>query len=144
MIYDYNMSVLHYVKNGIEFHLQLRPRITIVLGDSGTGKSLLTKLLDDSKETSRMIHSKDFNNIVILKDASNFPKNEEALVVIDDDVVEINSDIINNIRTSEKLHFLIFTRVPMDIGLSPNYYGEFKRVGNLVQIYYPFNERLWF
>lgn len=143
MIYNYEKAFLDFNSpSGIEYQLQLRPKITVVVGDSATGKTYLANALTDLKCIQEDFGNGEAINVDVFN--GKFPEDRERLVIVDKGERQFSEELHNWILSTKKLHYLIFARGNLNLGLTPNYYGEFKREGNLITMYYRFNERLWF
>ena len=67
-LYDYDSNVLDYTrKDGTRYYLELRGNVTVVDGDSGTGKTLLITELGNLKESGEILTGEDVSKIVIFK-----------------------------------------------------------------------------
>lgn len=142
MIYNYDNAMLEFkTSNNIIFNLQLRPRITIVHGDTATGKSFFVNELEQAKISFDELKIPDLNNVIIY-DGNKFPEDTKSLVMIDRGDLVVTDTLAKKILKTKNLHFLIFMRKPISLNLTPNYYGTFVRSDNTVTIDYRFSERL--
>lgn len=144
MIYDYNKAFLQFsTPVGIKYALQLRPMITVVVGDSGTGKTYLAETIQNMKQIQASFgNTAEFSNVGVFN--GTLIEDKESLVIIDKSEQQFSDQIHDWVLNAKKLHFLIFARGNLDLRLTPNYYGEFKREKDVIQMYYRFSERLWF
>lgn len=141
--FDYNINKLVYkLKSGWVFDLQLRGNVTVVDGDSGTGKTYLVNELDACKQDSYPKY--DLSDVTLFTRNFVLPKDIKGLTIIDRGDLLLNPDLCAEINQYQNMHFLVFLRAPYGLGLSPNYYGEFKRNGSIINIEYAFSEEAWF
>ena len=140
--YDYDKGVLLFESNRTTYSLQLRPRITVITGDTSTGKTFLVNSIIAEKKIATQLDANVLKNVFIFNGA--LPDDIEGLVIIDKGDLVCSSKICEQILNTRKLHFLIFARGITGLSLSPNYFGEFKTENNVVTIKYEFSERLWF
>ncbi|GFI11126.1 hypothetical protein IMSAGC007_03599 [Lachnospiraceae bacterium] len=130
------------------FNFILKGNKTVVCGYSATGKSLLCNIIRRYQNSSNVQTLKKYNldNIFIL-DRSNKEKLAEQnhkLIIIDraDLILEkADIDIINSDTDINK--YLIFSRKPLGIYLSPNYFANLEVEDNTVRLRYLFNVRGW-
>ena len=148
--YDFANSHLYLsTADGIVFDLDIRPSITIIHGDSGTGKTLLCSLISEAKRTpnGEALGIVGVNNVFIAEDKKAVQEaftSENNLIIIDyaddilttEDVEYINHDTLN--------HYLIFARRALGFTVTPNYVGEFIREGKTVRIKYMTDIQGWF
>jgi len=130
--------------NQVVFDLMIRQPITQVSGDGATGKTLLTDMLLKDEEGRKS------NGICAYPNVCAFSKSIDIdrifslsgyLIVIDraDFLTDKEVDFICRDRFRGNT-YLIFARRILDLGLSSNYYGEFKVDGRLVTLDYEFSE----
>jgi hypothetical protein len=138
-------------KDNISFDLHLRGKVNIVCGKSGTGKtyfSFLASQLSKSKESISGFSDVITINEDVMKIAPDWePSISKALIIID------NADMVfrNNPSLVEKINhdrngntYLIFTRCGYGIEASPNYIGDFVRVGDTVTLEYKCSVKGWY
>ena len=142
MNYDYKNAHLDFKTHKTMYSLQLRPRITVVTGDTSTGKTYLVNSLMNEKKVAAQLGTDTFINVFIFD--KELPEDIEGLVIIDKGDLVCSKELCEHIRDTKNLHFLIFARGVIDLKLSPNYFGEFKLENDVVTIEYEFSERLWF
>lgn len=150
-VYDFKQNILDYTsKNGLRFYLQLRGNITLIVGNSGTGKSYFTNLMIDEKTNEKYNKNKvfHFDNIYIVGEEltiQELERLENNLIIIDrGDFKRIEEDILKYMDQDIQNMYLIFSRNNHGLNITPNYYGEFVRNGNEITIYYKYNEVGWF
>ncbi len=147
-VYDYVNNVLNYTsKDGVQYRLQLRGFVTIVEGESSTGKSYLVSELFNLKSVQVEVSGYDVSNIFIpstKKDWFSLPSDYEGLTIIDRADILLTDIVCEQIKNYRKMRFLLFLRKAMNIGYSPNYFGEFVNDNGVIVIKYKFSEELWF
>lgn len=143
--YNWETNILEIKdKYGSHYKLELRGNKNIVKGDSGTGKTYLAKLIESIKK-KELQSEYNVDNIIILnlinKDQLKAFRNK--LIIIDradyilgkQEAVYMNSDINNR--------YLIFSRVPLGIDLSPNHQADFIIKDTVTIMEYRFNVKGW-
>jgi len=153
MIYNFDTGQFFLAtKNGIRFVLPLRPKVTVVKGDSATGKTLLWKTIETIKKTEKdMASEKLAHNIELINRYTDEDKIETLLAGSDKLIIIDNADMLfrvlpqlaENIADSAGNHFLVFSRDTADLGVTPNHYGEFYVEGKEIGIKYPFTVKGW-
>lgn len=138
-------------ENSVSYNLEIRQPITIIHGDNATGKTLLVNLVKGIKKHRRInnIKSDDFNVETFSDeiDLDIFSKIRNSLVIIDraDMFLENRQDILDLILdTRSNNTYLIMSRVALNLGVSPNYYGSFVFDNGEIKIKYDFSEKGWF
>lgn len=148
--FDWDSNILNITtSNGIKFSLKLRGNKTIITGSGATGKTLLYNTIKEYKENSDKQASNkiSFDNIFLLD-----KHNKEALEIITDKLIIIDRadlilkhkdvNLINRDNCTNK--YLIMSRSPLGIELSPNYFAEMVKHGAEVTLQYMFSIRGWF
>lgn len=138
--YNFDTGHLYLTSKHVIYDLNIRRHITQVIGNSGTGKTLLINLI------------KDFNNAFLNSDSNikvfsnKFSINDldfsNKLVIIDKSDILITPELSEYINTDIKNIYLIFGRGGLGFALSPNYYGEFilNKDTKTISIYYEFSK----
>lgn len=132
----------------IHFDLELRPSITIIEGDSGTGKTMLIDTIKDLQAAEQLTGRKYLDtdrNIQFLNfDTVNDLSAENTFYIID------NADILLTDKLSKAIirnrfnsRFLIFGRRSYNLGLSPNYFGEFYDDNGVIRVKFEYSELGW-
>lgn len=147
-IYDYENSKLYlpYGDKAI-FDLSIRKPITIVSGNSASGKTLLVSCIKSTILNMKRNNKGSVPNIVAFDDEFSISKVEtlpNSLIVIDRAELILNDEDVKYIREDNKHHYLIFARGFLDLDLTPNYFGEFIKEGSVITISYDFSEECWF
>lgn len=145
-------------KQGNRYNLKLRGWKTIITGDSGTGKTFLVDLIKNIK-TGKTQSKYNVDNIETIDSYIDFniqtlKKFKKKLIIIDavEDIIPKDAhqeyskdaeDIQMYIAGDTDNKYLIFTRIPLGIGVSPNHYGEFIVQDGITTITYEFNVKGW-
>lgn len=151
--FDWNKNILKISDmSGNEFELKFKDLKTIVNGDSATGKTLLCSIIrsymDDMNDDLNKVY--DTSNIVLLdKNNMQYIKNmKDKLIIIDRADIILDKDTVEAINIDWGINkYLIFSRKPLGINLSPNYYAIFENTsrenGNIVRLKYLCNIGGW-
>ncbi|MDD7178924.1 MAG: hypothetical protein SPG09_06185 [Lachnospiraceae bacterium] len=127
-IYDYENNILNFVsREGIRYFIELRGNITIVDGDSGTGKTLLANELSALKNSDPLLTGIDAGNIKIFNSFEMKITDDKVLYVIDRADRVLNPTVCSKICDCMYARFLIFAREAHNLGVSPNHFGIFKK-----------------
>ena len=149
-IYDYDTGKLVGVyRDKAVFDMVIRPRITQVYGDSGTGKTMFVDFIRLEKKwiTENVAIGNTADNIEVfdydlsIEALSNV---NGCLIVIDKADIMLTDDIVKYILLDKNNHYLIYSRVALPLNLSPNYYGRFVKLDKTVTIDYSFSVKGWF
>ncbi len=145
--YDWNNNIIQFEdKYCNKFNLQLRGKITIVTGDSASGKTLLCnklKSIKHDKNLSKQIYRAD--NIFLVNDDNidALINQKKKLIIIDRAEQILTSDIVDSINQDKDNRFLIFTRKPIGIIATPNHFAEMQLINGELTLQYKFNVRGW-
>ena len=142
--FDFETGKFRGVLGKTLFDLDIRKHITQVLGDSGTGKTLFASLLDLDRRGGEAIGKIRYPNVYVARGTDILSSLSHSLIVIDRGDKILNDAFIEYIRRDFNNVYLIFARGSFSLGLSPNYFGEFVRQGNVVTIKYSFSIGGWF
>lgn len=129
-----------------KFNIELRGQITIINGDSASGKTLLcSKIRDMQKDKNKLMQKYNSDNIFIFNEDNKdkLSQQRHKLVIIDRADILLSDkeeDIIDNDRYNR---YLIFVRRPLNIEVSPNHLADLVRHGNEITAQYEFNVRGW-
>jgi len=135
--------------DGLTFDLDLRKPLTIIQGDSATGKTLLCNLIEEDNVSQdepavQVLNYKDRgrrNRLDIIYDTT------VKLFIIDNaDVLLIdNTELLDYINRIDHLNqFLVFSRC-IKFRRTPNYFGTLEMDGsNVIRIKYVTNVAGWF
>lgn len=126
-VYDWGTNILSVNdKLGNKYYLELRGDKNIVKGCSGSGKSFLVDRLSKLKKNTLGISEYDVSNIVVLS-VDNIDKLKDyknVLIIIDNAEVLLTGEDIDIINNDINNRYLVFTRVPLGIGVSPNHHAD--------------------
>ncbi len=132
------MTLKHFANDiyDIKFDLYFNSKLTIIGGDSGTGKTLFFKLMQ-----ARAQNSNDIVCININTPLFNLPEfienNSNKLIVIDNaDIILSNRDKFA-VATDDKNQYIILGRNVSGFHIMNEQYTEFKIVDNTVKLIYP-------
>ena len=147
--YNYENNRLFFeTKTGLVFDLSLRGNITVIRGESGTGKTLLVKSLEGIAGVGSVnyLGNVDVSNIITVAKKTDFFDFDDVdkLVIVDRADLILSDTIVEHIRQYKKLRFLIFARASYDFFISPNQLGIFVRDKNTISIKYDFDKKGWF
>jgi len=151
--FDYKTNRFYLKSSNVTFDLQLRGYKNIVGENSGTGKTLLYKTIENFKELEESGAAKySVQNITALnrradrKKLFEFLNVTENLIIIDnaDHLLRGRQDVINQIIEDNNNVYLIFSRA-VEFEISLNYYARFeKNSDGIITISYEFNQGGWF
>lgn len=146
--YDFETGKFIGKFNDVKFDLDIRKPIVQIMGDSATGKTLLVNYLKADKLSAKYNGISDYPNVCVFDSNSSYidlSGLQDKLIVIDRGDLVLPDTLIDRIRSDKYNSYLIFARVTLPLGLSPNYYGEFKvSEDNVISIAYMFSEVGWF
>lgn len=144
-VYNWDTNILDVSdKYNNHYRLQLKWDKTIVKGNSGTGKTHLFNIIKAIKES---YNEEEYNadNIVLLtkenKESLKIIKNK--LVIIDVADLLLDDKDVEFINRDEDNRYIIYTRVPIGLALSPNHQADLVQNGNMTSLKYRFNVRGW-
>ena len=143
-MYDYATNILEFTrKDGKKYYLELRGKITIIDGNSGTGKTLLANEIYYLKKNDKRLTGIDADNISLITSNEDSITDEEVLYILDRADMFLDNEMCDRICDCSKARFLIFARGSYNLGVSPNYFGEFQKKEDVIYIVYDFNEKWW-
>ena len=136
--YNHETNILEIKdKYGNHYRLELKGNKNIVKGDSGTGKTYLSDLIESIKK--KEIQS-DYNvdNIIILNalNVSKLKTFNNKLIIIDRAEFLLDSQAVLYINSDMDNRYLIFSRVPLVLYLSPNHQAAFDMQGDMTFMSY--------
>lgn len=108
-----------------KFNIDINTDITIICGDSGTGKTLLKKMIEHQ---SNIEDSELFDNVIVYNRGISIPTIRNKLVYIDDfDAVMCEEpEIINDIFNNKENQYIIIFRGYTSIKIPVFCIGELK------------------
>lgn len=143
-VYDYDKNCIKLrTKNRLSYDLDLRGNITIIDGESGSGKTLLVENISRLKCNSSAITGFDVSDIIVVRDPNFSVVDSKVLYIIDHGDRILTDTICESICKCIFTRFLIFARGSYNLGVSPNHLGNFVKEDNTIKISYDFNERWW-
>lgn len=143
-VYDYTKNVLAFTrKDATKYHIELRGKITIIDGNSGTGKSLLVTELYHLKESGKQLTGVNTDNIVFITSNQDSIVDDKILYILDRADMFLDDEMCNKICDCSNARFLIFVRGSYNLGVSPNHFGRFEKNFDTISVVYDFNEKWW-
>jgi hypothetical protein len=152
-IYNFDTGELSLTtKENICFTLRLRPKVTVIMGNSATGKSLLWKTVETIKRTEKdMTAERIASDIELINRHTDADKIKNYLSLSGKLIIIDNADMLfkelpwlaDSITDSADNHFLVFSRDTAGLGVTPNHYGEFHVNGKTVSVEYAFSVKGW-
>ena len=140
--------------NRIEFQMkpytidfEFRPPITVIQGDSSTGKSLFFQWLDAQR---RLPENKEkYANVTLLNHSSDINdilgKTGKLFIIDNADILLYDvPEIVEHISLDYKNQYVIICRRPYNFGISPNHYAVIVEKDNLFTLQYDFNVEGWY
>lgn len=147
--FDWNLGLHLKYNENLEFKLWFKGFKTIISGESGSGKSLLYNKIKELQEDNLnpdWLRKYDVGNIVLYNRDSldKIKKLKKNLIIVDRADLILDEEMVSWINYDCGYNkYLIFSRKPLGIDLSPNYFGEFINVNGVIQIKYEFDVRGW-
>jgi len=133
---------------GYMFDFELRPRATIISGDTGSGKSFFCHCL---KEASNDPENRGrFSNFVLfehnLEDIESIRQKKDKVIIIDnaDRLLADNAGLIEHIATDYDNQYIIIGRRLYDIDVSPNHHATVKEKDGKFTLDYKWNVPGWY
>ncbi len=139
--YNFESNVLEINdKNNNHYRLELRGNKNQIKGNSGTGKTYLYDLIESIKKKAAQ---SDYNvdNIITLSalNLSQLREFEDKLIMIDRAEYLLNRTEIEYINSDTSNRYLIFSRVPLGIEMSPNHQADFVEQEGVTVMKYRFD-----
>lgn len=135
------MKTINLKCNHITFQLKPQSDITLVCGDSGTGKTLLYRLLRAKQQLEEIPNLLLYN----LNDYQKFPLEEyielknisNHLIIVDNADMVLSPLTRQYIRVNSKNNiYVLFGRDPSNLSLLPSNIAELKRENNIIKLRY--------
>jgi hypothetical protein len=143
------MNVKLNVPDRASFDLDLRGRIVVVKGFSGTGKTLFYKAMESALKVYDS--GKLPETILVNRKNSEYKlpeiyKAHHKFIVIDnaDRVFDLHPELVRYINQDFTNNYLIFARKAYDLGISPNYFAEFCDYDKLIKLKYSYSMEGWY
>ena len=126
---------------GIKFDLKLKGNKTIICGDSATGKTLLCSVIKSYQDSFNdpVLSKYDMSNIILItkQNKHELQSYKSKLMIIDRADLLLNDADVETINNDTDVNkYIIFSRKPLGIYLSPNYYGELITKGDTIGLEY--------
>lgn len=121
------------------YNLKLRGNKNIVKGSSGTGKSYLYNMILKIKQRMDKTSKYCADNIflVSLDNKDKLDKLNHKLIIIDKAELLLDEKDINIINTDDNNRYLIFSRDPLGIEVSPNHQADMVNENGTTTLRYP-------
>lgn len=143
--YNYETNILDINdKYGNHYRLELRGNKNIIKGNSGTGKTYLSDLIESIKK--KEVQSEyNVDNIIILNalNIDQLKAFKNKLIIIDRAEFLLDSQAVLYINSDLDNRYLIFSRVPLGVDLSPNHQADFCTQGDTTVMLYRFEVKGW-
>jgi len=126
---------------------ELRPPITIIQGNSSTGKSLFYQWFDAQR---RLPENKEkYANVILLNYSSEINdiagKTGKLFVIDNADILLYDMpNIVEHIALDYDNQYVIISRRPYNFGMSPNHYATIIESNNRFTLNYEFNVEGWY
>ena len=138
--------------NGYKFNLELRGHITLVGGDSASGKTLLVRTIRAKKFNAGIIgntYESDIRNVIIYDFTTGINERllgslSGKLIIIDNADIIVNQTLADYIKADLKNQYLVFSRDSVDYHLTPNYRATMTKDGNIFKLSYEYSKPGWF
>lgn len=145
-IYNWDTNILDIRdKYGNHYKLELRGNKNIVKGCSGSGKSFLCEMIDRIKDGANTNAKYNASNIILLNrdNIDKLPEYKNKFIIIDKAELLLNDNNIEFINTDDNNRYLIFSRTPLGIELSPNHHADLLTENGMTTMQYRFNVKGW-
>jgi hypothetical protein len=129
----------------VKYELELRGNVTIIDGDSATGKTLMCQMSKQmiAKGKKSLIVYDTTNMSAVSIDVLKTYKNK--LIIFDDADVTVQGKLLEFILNDKRNYYILFRRNNYDVKLSPNYYAEIVKCKDKVRrLKYHFEKVGWF
>ncbi len=145
--YNWENNILDFIDiNSNRYLLSFKGNKTVVQGKSGTGKTLictmLTNIIDDDNVILRP-YSADNIFIASKKDVDKVFEQSKKLIIIDRAEFILNQQLVTFINQDRINRYLIFSRKPIGLAVSPNYFATLYNNNGCLQLNYEFDEVGW-
>ncbi len=138
---SYDKKMRHLIvssEEAVTFDIQLRGRINVVRGAAATGKTYMCNLIrDENPHKDVVVFERGVDSVRDLTSLS------DKLIIIDRADM-LSAEVVEHISQDLNNTYLIMARVPLDLGITPNYIGEFVRDNRLITMRYNFSVPGWF
>ena len=140
------MERINFEVNGYKFDFDLRPPVTVIWGDSSSGKSFFWQMLSLYKSLPE--NSESCSNIELLNYSSKIETvltQTGKLFIIDnaDALLQDKPDIAEHISVDYGNNYVIMGRCAFNFGVSPNHYAVILEENKVFTLHYEFNVKGW-
>lgn len=139
--YDYDSNRLYFEsRDGITFDISLIERIVMIIGESATGKTLLTQGIKNYQKSCYIgcIAENKLENIIIY-DKNIQIKDDKVLYIMDRGDTYLNDKLCDEIVSTRHARFLIFARGAYPLYIHPRCLGDFIEDGNNIKVVYAYD-----
>lgn len=146
-IFDYEKNILKFTtKDNFTIDFKLRGKVTIITGETATGKSWIVDCIKNYKNATSEATPYNCENVLIIDTIQNctIPViSKNCLIIIDRGDFLLNSKLVKFINNDRFNHYLIIARGNTGVNATPNHYAELKRENMKFYLEYLFNEDGW-
>lgn len=149
-VYNWDRNILEFKgRLNNHFYLELRGNKNIVRGDSATGKTFLCDALSKLSGDTNSGRPYNMDNIIVINSHSNKPWNhvdkdiKPKLVLIDEAALFLSPEDIKLINADNHNRYLLFSREPMGIRVTPNHVADFVQEDGKTVMKYRYNVKGW-
>lgn len=146
-IYNWDKNRIYFIdKYETIFSISLHNGITIINGESASGKTLMCKrIMDIQKDKNKIAQKYSADNIFIVNDDNidKLSQQRDKLIIIDRADILLSNKEINIINCDIHNRYLIFARRPLGIKVTPNHFATLVKQGNDIATQYEFNVKGW-
>jgi len=140
------MKRISFEVNGYKFDFNLRPPVTVIWGDTSSGKSFFWQMLSMYKYLPENCES--YSNIELLgynSKIENVLTQTGKLFVIDnaDTLLQDKPNVVEHITVDYNNNYVIMSRCSFNFGVSPNHYATIVEKDKLLTLDYQFNVKGW-
>ena len=145
-VYDWDKNILE-IKDKYKNHyyLELRGGKNQIKGDSGTGKTHLFNLIEKVKKDIKKQSQYNADNILTINELNRdkIGKCQNKLILIDKAELLLTEKQIDYINGDTDNRYLIFSRVPIGIEISPNHQADLVTEDGVTKLRYRYNVKGW-
>lgn len=145
-IYNWKTNILDFEdKYKNHYYLKLRGDKNVIKGNSGTGKTYLYNKLEAIKKRLDSTSNYDAENIILLNKDNLITLDTltKKLIIIDNADLLLTEKQVDFINMDDNNRYLIFTRVPIGLDISPNHQADLVQEGDKTIMQYRFSVKGW-
>lgn len=146
-IYNWDENKIYFIdKYETIFNIRLHGGITIINGESASGKTLMcSRIKDIQKDKNKIAQKYSADNIFIVNDDNidKLSQQRNKLIIIDRADILLSNKEINIINNDMHNRYLIFARRPLGIKVTPNHFATLVKQENEIVTQYEFNVKGW-